>query len=69
MLSLSRNLGIITGASVVHLDITTAPPEAVATGMRVTFAVAAMLSVVALAVAVGSRTVAAQPELGSTEVA
>ena len=64
MLSLSRNLGLITGASVMGavftlasatLDITTAPPEAVATGMQVTFAVAAMLSIVALAIAVGSR--------------
>jgi hypothetical protein len=32
-------------------DITTAPPEAVATGMRITFAVAAALLVVALAIA------------------
>ena len=64
MLSLSRNLGLITGASVMGAvfalasattDITTARPEAVAAGMRVTFAVAAVLIVVALAVAVGSR--------------
>ena len=63
MLSLSRNLGLITGASVLGavfalaaatIDITTAPPEAVATGMRVTFAVAAILIVVALAIAVGT---------------
>ena len=60
MLNLSRNLGLITGASVMGAvfalasatsDITTARPEAVATGMRVTFAVAAILIVVALAVA------------------
>jgi hypothetical protein len=34
--------------------ITTARPEAVATGMRITFAAATMLIVVALAIAVGS---------------
>jgi hypothetical protein len=63
MLNLSRNLGLITGASVMGavfalasatIDITTARPEAVATGMRVTFAVAAILIVVALAIAVGT---------------
>jgi hypothetical protein len=52
MLNLSRNLGLITGASVMGAvfavasattDITTARPEAVATGMRITFAVAAAL--------------------------
>ena len=80
MLNLSRNLGLITGASVMGAvfalasatsDITTATPEAIATGMRITFAVAAALIVVALAiVAVVSRralhdrglaTLAAQP--------
>ncbi|MDB5651660.1 MAG: transporter [Hyphomicrobiales bacterium] len=64
MLNLSRNLGLITGASVMGTvfalasatsDIATAPPESIATGMRVTFAIAAMLIVVALAIAVGSR--------------
>ncbi len=79
MLSLSRNLGLITGASVMGavftlasatLDITTAPPEAVAAGMRVTFAVAAMLSVVALAIAVGSRMLGTHAlELTSSEPA
>jgi MFS family permease len=63
MLSLSRNLGLITGASVMGavfalasatIDITTARPEAVATGMRITFAAAAILIVGALAIAVGS---------------
>ena len=62
MLNLSRNLGLISGASVMGAvfavasattDITTAPPEAVATGMRITFAVAAILIVVAFAIAVG----------------
>jgi EmrB/QacA subfamily drug resistance transporter len=72
MLNLSRNLGLITGASVMGavfalasatIDITTARPEAVATGMRITFAVAAMLIVVALAIAVGSRGLATRPSL------
>ena len=63
MLNLSRNLGLITGASVMGTvfafgsaatDITTAPPEAIATGMRITFAVAAALIVVALAIASAS---------------
>lgn len=63
MLNLSRNLGLITGASVMGAvftfgsatnDITTAPPDAVATGMRITFAVAAGLLVVALAIATGA---------------
>jgi EmrB/QacA subfamily drug resistance transporter len=60
MLNLSRNLGLITGASVMGTvfalgsattNIMTARPEAVATGMRITFAVAAVLIVVALAIA------------------
>ena len=64
MLSLSRNLGLITGASVMGAvfafasatsDITTARPEAVATGMRITFAAAAILIVAAIAIAVLSR--------------
>ena len=62
LLNLSRNLGLITGASVMGAvfalasatsDITTARPEAVAAGMRITFAVAAALIVVALAIAAG----------------
>ena len=62
-LNLSRNLGLITGASVMGAvfafasattDITTAGPEAVAAGMRITFAVAAALIVVALAIAAGA---------------
>ena len=67
LLNLSRNLGLITGASVMGavfalasrtIDITTARPEAVATGMRSTFAVAAILIVVALVIAVGGRALA-----------
>lgn len=64
MLNLSRNLGLITGASVMGAvfafgsgatDITAARPEAVAIGMRLTFAVAAALIVVALVIAAGAR--------------
>jgi hypothetical protein len=60
MLNLSRNFWLITGAPVMGavfayasatIDITTARPEAVATGMRITFAVATILIVVALAFA------------------
>jgi hypothetical protein len=60
MLNLSRNLGLITGASVMGTvfalgsattHIMTARPEAVAAGMRLTFAVATGLIVAALAIA------------------
>jgi EmrB/QacA subfamily drug resistance transporter len=63
MLNLSRNLGLITGASAMGAvfavasragDFTMADPEAVAIGMRVTFAVAAALVAVALATSLGS---------------
>ncbi|MGB0128893.1 MAG: MFS transporter, partial [Rhodocyclaceae bacterium] len=63
-LNLSRNLGLITGASVMgtvfalgaaETNIATALPESVAAGMRLTFAVAAMLIFVALALAAGTR--------------
>jgi MFS family permease len=72
MLNLARNLGLITGASVMGavfalasatFDITTARPEAVATGMRITFAVAAMLIVTAFGVEVGCRGLATRPSL------
>lgn len=62
MLNLSRNLGLITGASVMGAvfafgsasnDIATASPEAVANGMQITFAVASALLVVALSIAIG----------------
>lgn len=62
MLNLSRSLGLITGASVMGTvfalashaaDVTMSHPEAVARGMRVTFAVAAALAVVALVIALG----------------
>lgn len=72
LLNLSRNLGLITGASVMGavfafaseaIDIATARPDAIATGMRITFAVAALLIIVALVVAVGGRVLAARPSL------
>ena len=55
--------GLITGASVMGAvfalasradDLTTAPPDAIALGMRVTVAVAAGLVVVALVIALAS---------------
>jgi hypothetical protein len=49
------------------IDITTVPPEVGASGMRITFAVAAMLIVVALAIAVGSRGLATRPSLPGDE--
>ena len=64
LLSLSRNLGLITGASVMGAvfafasataDITSASPAAIASGMRITFAVAMLLIVLALAVALTLR--------------
>ena len=64
MLNLSRNLGLVTGASAMGAvfafasgasDITAAAPDAVAAGMRITFAVAAALIVVALAIKAGRR--------------
>ena len=64
MLGLSRNLGLITGASVMGavfafgsatVNVVSARPEAVATGIRTTFAVAAAIIVVALGVAAAGR--------------
>ncbi|MGY5779831.1 MFS transporter [Rhizobium sp. LEGMi135b] len=61
MLSLSRNLGLVTGASVMGAvftlasgttDVTTARPEAVATGMQITFVVGALLIAVTLVIAI-----------------
>lgn len=63
MLNLSRNLGLVTGASVMGAVFTlaagtthvaTASASAAATGMRATFVLAAALVVLALAVAVGT---------------
>jgi EmrB/QacA subfamily drug resistance transporter len=70
MLSLSRNLGLITGASVMGTlfalasatsDITKARPEAAAAGMRVTFAVGAILAIAGLVIAMACRALPARP--------
>jgi MFS family permease len=67
MLSLSRNLGLITGASAMGAvfavasattDITTATPGSVSTGMRITFAVAAVMIAIAVAIATVGRALA-----------
>lgn len=64
LLGLSRNLGLITGASIMGMvfaigsassDITTAAPAAIAAGMRLTFTVAAILMLGALAIATRTR--------------
>jgi EmrB/QacA subfamily drug resistance transporter len=64
LLNLSRNLGLITGASVMGaiftvasatIDSTSASPGNVATGMRTTFTVASALMLISLAVAVVPR--------------
>ena len=63
LLTLSRNLGLVAGAFGMGAvfawasgaaDVATAPPEAVALGMRITFAVAATLVAAALAIAVAT---------------
>jgi EmrB/QacA subfamily drug resistance transporter len=72
ILNLSRSLGLITGAAVLGavftfasgtIDVTTAHPEAVSRGLRITFAVAAILIAIALTIAVGSRVPAPRPWL------
>jgi MFS family permease len=64
VLGLSRNLGLITGASAMGAvfalasgasDLTIAAPDSVARGMRVTFAVAAALVVAPIALAIARR--------------
>lgn len=64
MLSLSRNLGLVTGASVMGslfslasatVDVSTATPGSVAAGMRSTFAVGAAMMLLALAIAMRGR--------------
>lgn len=73
MLSLSRNLGLVTGASVMGAVFALAAgmgdgavpgPEHVATGMRTTFAVAAAVIVAALAIGARSRAAAAPARTG-----
>ncbi|MDX6728963.1 MAG: hypothetical protein QOK49_3768 [Baekduia sp.] len=65
MLNLSRNLGLITGASVMGAvfslaagtaEIKVASTDAIATAMHTTFLVAAALILAALAIATGTRT-------------
>jgi MFS family permease len=72
ILNLSRNLGLITGASAMGAlfalasgtsDFATASPAAVATGMRTTFAIAAVRIVVATLIARGRRSLATRPSL------
>jgi hypothetical protein len=74
LLSLLRNLGLITGAAVMGaifatasatVDTATVHSEAVASGMRTTFAVAAMLIVVALATSVGSCAISMRVSLAA----
>lgn len=64
LLSLSRNLGLITGASVMGaifafatatVDVTSAPPAAVSAGLRTTLAGAAVLIGAALVLAIEGR--------------
>jgi Na+/melibiose symporter-like transporter len=64
LLNLPHKLGLVTGTSAMGAvfalasaasDIATASPGAVAAGMRIAFAVAAVLVVAALAVAAGTR--------------
>lgn len=64
MLNLSRNLGLITGSSLMGAvfavvseatDIQSATAESVASGMRTAFAVAATLTMIALGMAIGGQ--------------
>ncbi|MEU5758446.1 MFS transporter [Nocardia sp. NPDC047648] len=70
MLNLSRNLGLITGASVMGAvfafavgasDVTVAAPEQVARGTQWTFAVAALLVTCGLALVLAVRTRGSRP--------
>jgi MFS family permease len=70
LLNLSRNLGLVTGASVMGAvfalgtgspDPMTTPAEAVAAGMRLSFGVAAVLVVAALAIALAVAFVSRAP--------
>ncbi|MET9689876.1 MFS transporter [Streptomyces sp. NPDC006514] len=71
MLGLSRNLGLVTGASLMGAvfarasataDIASAPAGAVATGMRFTFLVAAVQILVALAAVAAAGRVSGRPD-------
>jgi MFS family permease len=76
MLNLSRNLGLITGTAAMGAlfafaagvsDITTARSAAVANGMRITFAVAAVLIVGAIVIAVVGQVLARRNLLAESE--
>jgi MFS family permease len=63
LLSLSRNLGLITGASAMGAvfafvvgtgDIATAPADAIVRGLQQTFVIATVLIILTLAIAIGS---------------
>jgi hypothetical protein len=56
-------MGAVFALASATTDITTADPAAVATGMRITFAVAGILIIVALAIAIGSRVLATRPSI------
>ncbi len=69
MLSLSRNLGLVTGTSAMGAifsfasgtnDLPTAGPDAIASGMQITFAVAGGLMITAIGIGLGSRAFAAR---------
>lgn len=75
MLGLSRNLGLITGASVMGAvfafasettEVAPAHPAAVAAGMRATFAVAALLTLAALAIATAGCSRTGRPAVAGT---
>ena len=75
LLNLSRNLGLVTGASAMGAvfaiasgapDIAMAQPDAVAHGMRITFAVAAALVVLAVGAALASQRTAARRPIAAS---
>lgn len=77
LLSLSRNLGLITGASVMgavfafaagSADVMSAAPGAVAGGMRVTFVLAAALTALAAAIAIAGAALRGLPGSGFASV-
>jgi len=74
LLNLARNLGLVSGASLMGAvfslashadDIGKAQPEALASGMRMSFAVAAVLLLIALAIAFTGRKLAARAVRGT----
>jgi EmrB/QacA subfamily drug resistance transporter len=76
MLNLSRNLGLVTGASVMGAvfafgatttNILTAHPQSVVAGMRLTFSVAAGLIVLALAIGSASEALSRRAVLSTPE--